>query len=80
MRLHEPIRVAVVFGPGAKLRPVWFDWKSRRYDVLETTFSWSAMKGAHRQLMFAVRGSGGLFELTYDTNSQAWELTRVEEG
>lgn len=78
MRLREPIRVAVVFGPGRSIRPIWFDWKSRKHTVMETTYSWSDLKGSSRRLHFSVRGEGGLYELTYDTAEQTWELTGLE--
>ena len=80
MRVKEPIRVAVVFGPGRSIRPVWFDWKSRKHAVLETTYVWSDLKGDARRLHFAVRDSCGLYELVYDTAEQTWELTGLEAG
>lgn len=78
MRIREPIRVAVVFGPGRTIRPVWFDWKSRKHAVLETTYTWTDLKGSARRLHFAVRDEGGLYELTYDTVDQSWELSGLE--
>jgi hypothetical protein len=80
MRIKEPIRVAVIFGPGNSIRPVWFDWKSRKHAVLETTYTWSDLKGSARRLHFAVRDAGGLYELTYDTVAQTWELAGLEAG
>lgn len=80
MRIREPIRVAVVFGPGRTMKPVWFDWKSRKHAVLETTYTWSDLKGSVRRLHFAVRDEGGLYELTYDTVDQSWELSGLEGG
>lgn len=78
MRVRESIRVAVVFGPGRSIRPVWFDWGNRKHAVLETTYSWTDTKGSVRRLHFAVRDESGLYELTYDTVEQTWELTGVE--
>lgn len=78
MNIREPIRVAVIFGPGRTIRPVWFDWKSRKHDILETTYTWSDLKGSAKRLHFAVRAVGSLFELTYDTVEQTWELTGLE--
>lgn len=78
MRIRETIRVAVVFGPGQSIRPVWFDWKNRKHAVLETTYTWSDLKGSNKRLHFAVRDEGGLFELTYDTVEQTWELSGLE--
>lgn len=78
MRIRESIRVAVVFGPGRTIKPVWFDWKSRKHVVLETTYTWTDLKGSARRLHFAVRDEGGLYELTYDTVEQSWELSGLE--
>lgn len=78
MRINEPIRVAVVFGPGSSIKPVWFDWKNRKHAVLETTYTWSDLKGSSKRLHFAVRDDGGLYQLTYNTVEQTWELSGLE--
>jgi hypothetical protein len=78
VRIREPIRVAVVFGPGSAIRPVWFDRGNRKHAVLETTYIWSDRKGSAKRLHFAVRDEVGLYELTYDTAAQTWELTGLE--
>jgi len=78
VQIKESVRVAVVFGPGRSIRPVWFDWHNRKHDVLETTYTWTDLKGSARRLHFAVRDAGGLYELTYDTAEQTWELTGLE--
>lgn len=78
MRINEPIRVAVVFGPGRIIKPVWFDWRNRKHSVQETTYTWTDLKGNVRRLHFAVRDEGGLYQLTYDTNEQTWSLEGIE--
>ena len=78
MQIRELIRVAVVFGPGRAIKPVWFDWKSRKHAVLETTYTWEGQHGEARLLHFAVRGEGGLYELVYDTKEQTWSLEGLE--
>jgi hypothetical protein len=78
VQIRELIRVAVVFGPGRAIKPVWFDWKSRKHAVLETTYTWSDLKGSARRLHFAVRGEEGLYELVYDTKEQIWSLGGLE--
>ena len=78
MRIREPIRVAVVFGPGHTLKPVWFDWRNRNHGLLETTYSWTDMKANTKRLHFAVRDEGGLYQLTYDTAEQTWSLEGLE--
>ena len=73
-----PIRVAVVFGPGRTIKPVWFDWQNRKHSILETTYTWTDLKGSAMRLHFSVRDEGGLYELTYNIAEQTWELCRIE--
>ncbi|HEY5976008.1 MAG TPA: hypothetical protein VIU41_14845 [Geobacteraceae bacterium] len=72
------IRVATVFEPGGKIRPVWFDWQRRKHTIIETTYTWEGRKGTNRLLHFSVRDDGGIFELTYDTVEQTWCLEGLE--
>ena len=44
-RIREHIRVAVIYGPGNKLRPVWFDWNRRKHDIKEVTYHWRHRAG-----------------------------------
>lgn len=78
MRIHHPLRVAVVFGPGRTIKPIWFDWNNRKHAILETTYTWTDLKGSARRLHFAVRDEGGLYQLTYDTSDQSWSLEGIE--
>ena len=73
-----PIRVAVVFEPGRTIKPVWFDWHNQKHSILETTYIWTDLKGSAKRLHFSVRDEGGLYELTYNTAEQTWELSRIE--
>ena len=70
--------MAVVFGPGRTIKPVWFDWHNRKHAILETTYTWSDFKGSACRLHFAVRDGGGLYQLTYDTSEQTWSLEGIE--
>jgi hypothetical protein len=77
MTMH-PIRVAVVFGPGRTIKPVWFDWQNCKHAILETTYTWTDLKGSAKRLHFSVRDEGALYELTYNTAEQTWELHLIE--
>jgi len=79
-RIRENIRVAVIFGPGNRVRPVWFDWRRRKYEVREITYTWRDRRGEATLLHFAVSSGADLFELSYDTAGQTWELTAVDAG
>jgi hypothetical protein len=79
-KIREDIRVAVIFGPGTAIRPVWFDWRRRKYAVREVTYSWQERQGEATILHFAVSDGANLFELAYDTAKRTWGLAAVEAG
>jgi hypothetical protein len=79
MKVREQnIRVATVFEPGGTIRPVWFSWNREKHTVLETTYAWEGKRGAARLFHFAVRDSGGMYELVYDSSNQTWCLEGLE--
>ena len=77
-KVRENIRVAVIFGPGDSIRPVWFDWRRRKYEVREVTYSWQEREGAATLLHFAVSDGANLFELTWNSTGGAWSLAAVD--
>ena len=72
--IKESIRVAVIFGPGNRVRPVWFDWGNRKHEVREITYTWRERAGESFLFHFAVTDGASLFELVYDATGQRWEL------
>jgi hypothetical protein len=77
-RIRENIRVAVIFGPGNRVAPVWFDWRRRKHTVKEITYTWQERQGDATILHFAVSDGADLFELAYNTGNQLWDLTAVD--
>ncbi len=77
-RIGENIRVAAVFGPGNRLQPVWFDWNRKKHTVTEVTYTWKDRLGDVTLLHFAVSDGTALYELTYNTASQAWALAAMD--
>jgi hypothetical protein len=77
-RIDENIRVAAVFGPGNRLRPVWFDWKRKKHTITEITYIWKDRVGDVTLLHFAVSDGTSLYELTYDTTGQIWALAALD--
>jgi len=77
-RIRENIRVAVIFGPGNRVAPVWFDWRRRKHTVREITYTWQERQGDATILHFAVFDGADLFELAYNADSQLWALTTVD--
>jgi len=78
--LGTGLRVGAVFGPGSRIRPVWFDRKGRQYRVREVTYRWQERAGAATILHFTVTvlGEETLYELRYDTVGQSWSLASLE--
>ena len=74
----NPTRVVVVFDPGRTIKPAWFDLQNSKHALLETTYTWTDLKGSAKRLHFSVRDEGALYELTCDTAEQAWESSQDE--
>lgn len=77
-RVRESIRVAVVFGPGRVVRPVWFEWKRRKHTISQTTYTWTDKVGEATRLHFSVSDGEALFELIYNTQDQCWSLLQLQ--
>ena len=77
-KIRENIRVAVIFGPGNRVAPVWFDWRHRKHAVKEVTYTWREKRGEATILHFAVSDGADLYELAYNSENQLWTLTAVD--
>ncbi|PLY00594.1 MAG: hypothetical protein C0623_06960 [Desulfuromonas sp.] len=78
--INAPVRVGAVFGPGNQIKPVWFDWKQKKYTVREITYRWQESTGDTTSLHFAVSDGTDLYELVYNTANQLWLLAALEVG
>lgn len=76
--ISSDIRVAVIFGPAGRVRPVWFELNRRRHDVRTITNSWRQQCGEKIQLHFHVTDDGALFELIFNADTATWQLTHLE--
>lgn len=70
----ENIRVAAIFEPGRRVRPVWFELNRRQHRIETITYSWTVRDGSASLLCFAVSDGEALFELIYDPFSAGWLL------
>ena len=75
---REPVRVAVIFGANGRVQPVWFEWRHRKHTGVSTCYRYEGKQGETRLLLFTVTDEGGLFELTYNTRDQTWQLRGIE--
>ena len=71
-------RIATIFTPERKLKPVWFEWRNRKYPTLETKYQWNEKIGAMTLLHFSVSDGEALYDLVYNTTEQSWLLNGIE--
>ena len=77
-RIREHIRVAVIHGPGNRLKPVWFDWRRQKHTVQEVTYHWRHWTGNDLILHYSVTDGTALYELVYNLTQQLWVLESVD--
>ncbi|OOP57848.1 MAG: hypothetical protein AYP45_01040 [Candidatus Brocadia carolinensis] len=77
--VNEPIKVGAIFGDNnKKLKPVWFVWSGRKYNVLEITYIWTERMGKASIHHFTVTDGANLFAISYNTDTLVWTLRSVE--
>ncbi len=76
-RVEEPVTVGVVFSPGG-VKPVWFMWQRRRYEIREVTMRWQTRQGTAPILHLGVTDGATLFELTCNQQTLTWRLAAVQ--
>ena len=70
----DPIRIAVIYEPGKRFRPVWFELNRKQHNVVETTYHWRDKIGEARYLDYTVTDGGALYELIFNPLDQVWTL------
>ena len=75
--LNEPIKVGAIFHQGT-VRPAWFLWHGRRYDVHEVTMTWHTSAGRARILHLGVTDGANGFELALNQETLIWRLMAAE--
>lgn len=69
-----PVRIAVVFEPDKRAKPIWFELNRRKHLVKETTYHWQDKVGETPLLHYAVTADGALYELVFNSTDQSWTL------
>ncbi len=70
-----PVRIAVVFQPGAKAKPVWFELNRKQYKIARITYYWKDRVGDTPLLHWAVvTEDDALYELVFNALDQSWML------
>ena len=70
----NPIRIAVIYEPGKRIRPVWFELNRKQHKVVETTYHWRDMIGEAHYLHYTVTDGEVLYELIFNPHDQTWTL------
>jgi hypothetical protein len=70
----QPVRIAVVYHPGKRPRPVWFELNNRQHHIKATTYFWRDKAGDKRLLHYAVTTGEALFELVFDPMDETWTI------
>jgi hypothetical protein len=70
----QPVRIAVLFEPGKKAAPVWFELNRRQHRVEQSTYHWQDRVGDRHLLHYAVSDGEALYELVFDPADQSWTL------
>lgn len=73
-----PVRIAVVFEPGKKVRPVWFELNRRQHKIAATTYHWKDAIGSTPLLHYAVTDGEALYELVFNPLDQSWTLQGLQ--
>jgi len=76
--IRNPIRVAVIFGPGSRVTPKWFELNHHRHDITTTTYTWKDRIGETPLVHYAVSDGEALYELVYNTCDQTWSLNSLQ--
>lgn len=70
-----PVRIAVVFQPGIKAKPVWFELNRKQHKIARTTYHWKDRIGDTHLLHWAVvTEDEALYELVFNAVDQSWVL------
>lgn len=77
-RLAEGIKVAALFAPGCRVKPVWFEWQREKHAITEVTYFWKDCYGSAIRLHFSVTAGRNLFELMFDSSTLDWTLEGVQ--
>lgn len=79
--VNEPVSVLALFGnTQAKRRPMAFEWRGRRYKILEVGLHHTVRQGRVLHHIYTVSDGTSDFRLDFDTDSQEWMLAEVSDG
>ena len=76
IEINEKIKVGAVF-ENQLVKPRWFIWQNKKYQVKEITFTWKGKEGEAALLHFSVTDGANLYELCLNQKTLGWVLIKV---
>ena len=71
------IRVAVIYEPGRRLKPIWFELRGEQLKILEVCYFWESTLGEAPIFNFSLMTDKGLYELAFNTLKHSWQLAEA---
>ena len=75
-RVNQIIKVAAVF-EGATIKPKWFTWVNKKFEVKKIAMTWKSYDGAARIIHFSVSDGNSLYEISFNNKTYEWRLGKI---
>lgn len=75
----KKIRIAVIFKPGQKPKPIWFEWNNNKVTVEKINMVWQTEQGNTPYYHLSVSTDNGLFELILNKSDLTWTADQKTE-
>jgi len=74
--IDEQIIVGAIFRNNT-VKPRWFIWNDRKYQIKEVTFNWKSRIGSDTISHFSVSDGKNLYEISLSQKYLSWKLEKV---
>ena len=75
--INEFIKVGAIFTGAENIRPAWFIWDKRKYQVKEVNYFWLEKSGREKLFCFSVTDGANTYELNFNAELASWKLTKI---
>ena len=72
------VRVATIFEPGRRMKPVWFDLDGQQVRITEVCYYWLSSVGTAQIHHYSVNTEVGLFELQFNGLDHSWTVIKKD--
>lgn len=74
--INQKIKVGAVFD-GAIIKPKWFIWVNKKFEVKKTAMRWKSTEGAATILHFSITDEKNMYELSLNQKTMEWMLNNI---